>query len=184
EGAEAAQATGRHKAPDRQQGEWRRQRQARRPDRLPQPRAGKAHGVMVERRPMLARLSLGRTLRLLLLGLTLLLGTIAAIAIGNLYRARQHYEDKLARAYDLQVASSRLLADGAIEEDALGSRSLAARRSAAAAFDSDAQRALDLARGDAESERLVRARVATERRARQLAGRRGTARELANAVAE
>jgi signal transduction histidine kinase/CheY-like chemotaxis protein len=140
---------------------------------------------MVERRPLLARLSLGRTLRLVLLGLTLLLGTIAAIAIGNLYKARQDYEDDLARAYDLQVASSRLLTAGVVEEAALGTQGAAAtglRRRAADSFDAAARNALRLARGDAESERLVRTRLVLERRARRLARRRGSARRLAGTV--
>jgi signal transduction histidine kinase/HAMP domain-containing protein len=140
---------------------------------------------MVERRPLLARLSLGRTLRLVLLGLTVLLGAIAAIAIGDLYNARQDYEDELARSYDIQVASSRLLAAGVIEEAALGVRGAAAadlRRRAADSFDASASRALELASGDAESERLLRSRVTLERRARRLSRRRGSARQLARTV--
>ncbi|MFL5869432.1 MAG: ATP-binding protein, partial [Thermoleophilaceae bacterium] len=134
---------------------------------------------------MVGRLSLGKTLRLLLLGLTVLLGTIAAIAIGDLYQARQDYEDQLARAYDVQVASSRLLAAGVVEEAALGTNGTGAaalRRRAADSFDTAALSALQLARSDPESERLVRQRIALERRARRLARRRGTARRLALTV--
>src|SRR3954452_468975 len=120
---------------------------------------------MVKRRPLLGRLSLGRTLRLILLGLTVLLGTIAAIAIGNLYQARQRYEDKLADAYGVQVASSRLLAAGVIEEASLGAggpASAADRHRARIAFDAEARRALQLASDDRPSERLLLARVANE----------------------
>ena len=124
-----------------------------------------------------------------LVGLTVLLGLIAAIAMGNLYAARQVYEDRLARAYELEAASSRLLASGVIEEAALvsGGRAARTRRAAARAFDAQARSALRLARGDAPSRRLVRARVRAQRRARRLAGdtsrraRRALARTLAAA---
>ena len=59
-----------------------------------------------------------RTLTLALIGLTLVLALIAALRIGNLYSARQDYEDTLARTYELESASSRLLAAGVIEETA------------------------------------------------------------------
>jgi cell division protein FtsX len=65
---------------------------------------------------VLRRLPLARTLTLSLVGLTLVLALVAALAIGNLYEARQDYEDALARTYELESASSRLLAAGVIEE--------------------------------------------------------------------
>jgi signal transduction histidine kinase/CheY-like chemotaxis protein len=128
---------------------------------------------MVNRRGLLARLSLGRSIRLALVGLTLVLGAIAAIAMGNLYNTRQNYEDELARAYGLEAVSSRLLAAGVVEETSFavrGARAASVRSRAAAAFDAQAGRALALARDDPESSRLVRARVAAQHRARSLAG--------------
>jgi signal transduction histidine kinase/CheY-like chemotaxis protein len=141
---------------------------------------------MVERPGLLARLPLGQTIRLALLALTLLLAGIAAIAIGNLYDARQTYEDKLAGAYQLEAVSSRLLAAAVIEEAALGARGrrgASARAQAAQAFEREAARSLSLATVDDESERLVRVRIRAQRRARRAAARPGGADELANALA-
>jgi signal transduction histidine kinase/DNA-binding response OmpR family regulator len=118
------------------------------------------------------RLSLAPTLTLALVGLTLVLALIATLGIGSIYSARQDYENSLARAYELEGSSSRLLAAGVIEEAALRRRdrgAAAARRAARRAFDLQAGQALELARGDAPSERLLRSRVASERRARLLA---------------
>lgn len=125
-------------------------------------------------REVLRRLPLAPTLTLALLGLTLVLALVAALGIGNLYETRQDYEDALARSYELESASSRLLAAGVIEETSFrerGARARGARRRAAGAFDAVAAQALSLARTDPESERLVRARLSAERRARRLADR-------------
>ena len=134
--------------------------------------------------------SIGRILQAALLGTCLLLAFIAAIGVGSLYDARQRYEDRLARAYELEAAASRLLAAGVIEEAALqGHADAAARRRAARTFDAQARVALALAEGEEESERLVRARIRAERQAREAAAlrrrdaRRG-ARELERALAE
>jgi signal transduction histidine kinase len=140
---------------------------------------------MVARRRALQRLPLGRTIRLALLGLTVALGVIAAVAIGNLYDARQRYEDELAKAYELEAASARVFAVGVVEELALRERGRNApglRQLAASGFDAEAGRALDLAAGDGESARLVRARIAAERRARRLAAARSR-RRLRDAIA-
>ena len=134
------------------------------------------------------RLSLGRTIRLALVGVTLLLAVIAAIAIGNLYEVRQEYEDDLAAAYELESSASALLAAGVVEEAALrdgGADPAGARRRAAEAFDVEAERALRLAGGDAESRRLVHARIRAQRRVRRLARGPSTPsreRRLANAI--
>lgn len=135
---------------------------------------GREGEAQVGPREALRRLPLAPTLTLSLVGLTLVLALIAALGIGNVYSARQDYEDALARTYELQSASSRLLAAGVIEETAFRQRgpgAAAALRRARRAFDAEAADALSLARGDAESVRLVRARVAAERRARRLAAR-------------
>jgi signal transduction histidine kinase/CheY-like chemotaxis protein/HAMP domain-containing protein len=141
---------------------------------------------MVGGKGALKRLPLGRTIGVALLGLTLLLAVIAAVAIGNLYDARQRYEDTLARTYELEGSSARLLAAGVLEEVTLRQRGQGAarvRRRAGAGFDAEAARALSLARGDRRSERLVRVLVGAERRARRLA-RTGGRRRLRRAVAK
>jgi signal transduction histidine kinase/CheY-like chemotaxis protein/HAMP domain-containing protein len=129
---------------------------------------------MVGRRGILSRLPLGRTIAVALLGLTLALAVIAAVAIGNLYDARQRYEDTLTRTYELQGSSARLLAAGVLEQVALregGSGAVPVRRRAATEFDAEAGRALSLAHGDGQSEDLVRVVVGAERRARYGSGR-------------
>ena len=123
---------------------------------------------------LLERLSLGRTIWLSLIGLTLVLGVIAALGIGNLYSARQDYEDELARAYELESTASAMLAAGVVEEAALrerGADAAESRRRAAAGFDAEARRALSLASPDEESLRLVRGRIAAQERVRRLADR-------------
>ncbi len=119
-----------------------------------------------------ARLPLASTLTLALVGLTVTLALIAALGIGNLYSARQDYENALARTYGLEAASARLLAAGVAEEAALTSTvagSDRVRQSAARAFGQRGQEALRLADGDPASARRVRARIAVEVRARRLA---------------
>ena len=49
------------------------------------------------------RLSIARFLSLALVGLTLALAAVAALAVGSLYAARQQYEDELARSYAGEV---------------------------------------------------------------------------------
>jgi len=119
-----------------------------------------------------ARLPLAPTLTLALVGLTLVLAVVAALGIGNLYSARQEYEDALARTYALEAASARLLAAGVIEETALTARgrgSAQRRRVARRAFDAQASQVRRLARGDRQSLQRVQARIDAERRARRAA---------------
>ena len=123
---------------------------------------------------LVKRLPLAPTLTLALIGLTLVLALIAALGIGNLYAARQDYEDALARTYEVESASSRLLAAAVIEETTFRRRDrdgAGARRRARQAFDAQAGELLALAQDDRQSERLVRERIAAERRARRLAAR-------------
>ena len=130
------------------------------------------------RRRLVGGLSLGRTIRLMLIVVTLALAVVAALGIGSLYNTRQDYEDDLARAYELESAGSRMLAAGVIEEAALARRdrnARTARAAAARAFDAEARRALDLAAGDDESARLVNRRIALEGRVRALGGGRDRA---------
>jgi len=130
--------------------------------------------------PQAPGLSLGRSLRLALIGLTVALGVIAALGVGGLYSARQTFEDALVRSYELEAASAQLLAAGVIEESTFGLQGEGAppaRARAVEAFDERARRALLLARGDRESEELISRRIVAEREARRLAAltrRRGT----------
>jgi signal transduction histidine kinase/CheY-like chemotaxis protein/HAMP domain-containing protein len=128
------------------------------------------------------RLSLGRTLTLSLLGLTLVLGVIAALSVGDLLSSRQRHEDALARSYRLEAASARLLAAGVLEEEALGRTDrggAAARRRARRVFAATVDEAGVLAGPDAASARLVRARADSQRRTRRLAAAPSTARSRA-----
>ncbi len=50
------------------------------------------------------RLSIARSLRLALLGLTLILAVVAALGVSSLYDARQRYEDTLAQSSALATA--------------------------------------------------------------------------------
>src|SRR4051794_8246500 len=116
-------------------------------------------------------MSISRSLRLGPLGLTLVLAGLSAGAVASLLNARQRYEDRLISASDLASASADLLAAGVVEEAVLrqdrGPGASAARRSAAAAFDSAAARARALARADPVSARLLARQVRAERRARR-----------------
>ena len=117
-------------------------------------------------------LPLASTLTLALVGLTVALALIAALGIANLYSARQDYEDALARTYELETVSARLLAAGVAEEAALTSTAPGSedvRRGARRAFADQAAVALRLSGGDRASVRRVRARIAAERRVRRLA---------------
>jgi signal transduction histidine kinase/DNA-binding NarL/FixJ family response regulator/HAMP domain-containing protein len=121
-----------------------------------------------------SRLPLGRTLVASLLGLTLVLGAIAALAVGDLYSTRQDYERSLAETYRLEAVSTQLLAAGLFEIAALVRRdpgAAAARRTARRAFEAQAERARALAQGDPETLRLVGERVEAQQRLRRLAAR-------------
>src|SRR3954467_12211071 len=118
---------------------------------------------MVERRPGLGRIPMGGAIRLALVGMTLVFAVIAAVAIGNLYDARQTYEDQLAKAYALEASSARMLAAGGVGEVALrqrGRNAVRLRRRSASAFDAEAAHARGLAASDGQSRRLVRVLVA------------------------
>ncbi|MFN2617488.1 MAG: ATP-binding protein [Thermoleophilaceae bacterium] len=127
-----------------------------------------------ERRGLLARTSLGGAVRAGLIVLTLALAGIAALGVANLYQARQRYEDRLARAYQLESAGSRLLSAALAEQVALTRRGLRpARRGAATTFEVEAARAGRLGEDDPGSERILRRWTSVERRLRRLAGRGG-----------
>jgi len=106
--------------------------------------------------------SIARTLRLALLGLTIVLAIIGAIGIAALYDARQTYEDELSAASATEVAAANLLASTvALEANLARRRSRGAARfvrSAAHSFEDHAARLDRLSRDDAAS-RALSARV-------------------------
>jgi signal transduction histidine kinase/DNA-binding response OmpR family regulator/HAMP domain-containing protein len=152
----------------------------------------RGHPERLSAQEVLKRLPLAPTLTITLIALTLILALIAAIGIGNIYAARQDYEDAIARSYELQASGSRLLAAGVIEETAFRNRgpdAAQARANAAQAFDAEARITQSLAQEDDESARLLRARIIAERQARDTAaaGRRqgrtqSTERDLAQSI--
>jgi signal transduction histidine kinase/DNA-binding response OmpR family regulator len=113
--------------------------------------------------------SIARTLRLSLLGLTILLAIIGAIGIAALYNARQDYENALSATSQLEVSAANLLASTvALEANLARPRSRRAARfvqSAARSFEDGAARVQRLSRDDAAS----RARAARTEPARRAA---------------
>src|SRR5260370_723464 len=122
------------------------------------PSAGTLASVAV-----IKRLSIGRSIRLALLGATLALTALAAVGLAELYSARQTYEDRLANAYALDAAGGRLLAASVVEEATLqiarGPSRASRRRRAAQAFAFPAGHAARLAASDPTSAQLVAAAV-------------------------
>jgi signal transduction histidine kinase/CheY-like chemotaxis protein len=122
---------------------------------------------------VLRRLSIGRSLRLALVGLTLVLAAVAALGVSSLYKARQRYEDTLAKSSTLATAAANLAAAGIAEEsvlrDARGPGDATVRAEAAASYRQATATAQALARDDPPSARLVSEQVAAENRARALA---------------
>jgi signal transduction histidine kinase/DNA-binding response OmpR family regulator len=85
------------------------------------------------------RLSIARSVQLALLGLTIALTAIAGFGVGALYSSRQHYEDQLARAFEVKAAAGKLLAASVVEEATLragtGSEDAVAERRAKASYE-------------------------------------------------
>jgi signal transduction histidine kinase/DNA-binding response OmpR family regulator len=111
------------------------------------------------------RLSIARSVQLALLGLTIALTAIAGFGVGALYSSRQHYEDQLARAYEVKSAAGRLLAASVVEEATLR----APRADRTAAEDARARRAYEQALAD------TRRRAADDRPSLRLLDRAGAA---------
>ncbi len=109
------------------------------------------------------RLSIARSLRLALVGLTLVLAALAAVGVASLYEARQRYENVLQRSAQLAVASANLssaaIARQEVSLDAHGPGAAGLRRQANATYRSDASVETSLARSDAISAQLVRRQV-------------------------
>jgi signal transduction histidine kinase/HAMP domain-containing protein len=119
------------------------------------------------------RLSIARSLRLALVGLTVALAVVAAVGVASLYTSRQHYEDKLVDSASLATAAANLASAGVTEEevlrDARGPGAAGARSEAAATFAAAARNVMSLAQDDPVSMRLAQAQIAAETQARQLA---------------
>jgi len=118
------------------------------------------------------KVSIGRAVWVGLLGVTLLLGAISALAVAGIFQARQDYEDKIADSYDLQVSAGRLLTAGVLEAAVLerrGERAVRARQLAREAFEEEARTAERLAQSDPESAAIVERRIAAQERAREIA---------------
>jgi two-component system phosphate regulon sensor histidine kinase PhoR len=137
----------------------------------------------MQRVSIMGRLSIARSLRLALIGLTVVLAVVAALGVSSLYNARQQYEDTLAETSELSIAAANLVATGIAEgevlRDAQGPTAASARRQVASAYGSAAASALSLARGDPISLSLVRKQIVTEAQARRLA----TSGRVADAIA-
>jgi signal transduction histidine kinase len=122
---------------------------------------------------MLQRLSIARSLRAALVGLTVVLAVVAALGVSSLYNARQRYEDTLSQSSELATAAANLASSAVAEEevlrDATGPAAPAARRQASLTYAQSAASALSLARGDRVSTGLLGAQINAQARARRLA---------------
>jgi nitrogen fixation/metabolism regulation signal transduction histidine kinase len=120
------------------------------------------------------RFSIARSLRLALVGLTVVLAVVAALGVASLYSARQRYENMLAQTSALSTAAANLvsaaIAESEVLRDARGGGAAAARQAAAVGFRSAAAAAQSLASADPISRRLVGAQIQAESGARRLAG--------------
>ena len=115
------------------------------------------------------RVSIARSLLLALVGLTLVLASVAALEVASLYDARQNYEDELARSFSGEVAAANLLAAGVVEESILraGRGGATARDRAARAFNRAAAAARAATPRDRASRALIDRAVRAERRLRR-----------------
>ena len=125
-----------------------------------------------DNRGALRRLSIARSFRLALLGLTLTLAVLAGAGVARLYDARQRYEDRLGAAYALEASAGGLLAAGVVEEATLRTTrgrpdAAPARRRARLAFDRAARQARRLAASDPPSARLVDRAIVAQRALRR-----------------
>jgi signal transduction histidine kinase/HAMP domain-containing protein len=122
---------------------------------------------------MMQRLSIARSLRLALVGLTLVLAVVAALGVSSLYSARQPYENALVASSQLATSAANLTSAGIVEGDVLrdarGPGAAAARRQASDAYQQTSSEAIALAGGDQPSLTLLRAQIAAQASGRRLA---------------
>ncbi len=113
--------------------------------------------------PGMQRLSIVRSLRLALIALTLVLAAVAAVGVASLIRDRQRYETTLVQSAGISTAAANLqtasVAEQAVLRDATGPGAPAARRQATRAYISAATTALEQARTDPQSVRLLREEI-------------------------
>ncbi len=102
------------------------------------------------------RLSIARSLRLALVGLTIVLAAVAALGVSSLYSSRQHYENTLTHTSQLATAAANLPA---------------AWLDAGSGYATSTAAATQLAVGDPASVRLVAREIAAENAARRLVTR-------------
>jgi signal transduction histidine kinase/DNA-binding response OmpR family regulator/HAMP domain-containing protein len=119
--------------------------------------------------------SIAGTLRVALVGLTVGLAVLGAIAVAALYDARQQYEDRLAETAALEVAAANLLSAAVALESNLARpqtpRSTPFVARAARELDQDGGRVRALAHDDGPSRELVAQMSGARRAARVLAQR-------------
>src|SRR5580704_12157638 len=96
------------------------------------------------------RFSIARSLRLALIGLTLVLAAVAAVGVSSLYNARQSYENTLSHTSQLATAAATLPA---------------AWLDVPSAYTVSTGAATQLAAGDPQSARLVAQEIAAENQA-------------------
>src|SRR4051794_19575855 len=130
-------------------------------------RASPRLSVTIDKNSM-RRLSIARLLPLALIGLTLALALLAALAVGALLDARQDYEDGLATSYAGEVAAANLLVASVVEERVVGDRASSAgeRARAERAFARAVADARAAGQGDPRSLELVTAADEGERKLR------------------
>jgi signal transduction histidine kinase/ActR/RegA family two-component response regulator/HAMP domain-containing protein len=134
--------------------------------------------------PAMQRLPIARSLRLALVGLTVVLTLVAAIGVARLYQARQRYENLLVQSSALASADADTLSAGidaaSVLAEAPGPTGASARRAATSAFTTAAATATALSLADGPSATLLARQLAAERRGVALGNRGGRA--LATAV--
>ena len=128
---------------------------------------------------LMQRLSIARSLRLALVGLTVALAVVAGLGVAGLYSARQDYENTLNSSSSLATAAANLLTAGIAEaevlRDARGPGAAPAKQEAASAYLAAGSAARTLAAGDAASAQLLSEQLAAEAQARSLAAQGGLA---------
>ncbi|UGS34137.1 ATP-binding protein [Capillimicrobium parvum] len=117
------------------------------------------------------KLSVGRSFRLVLIGLTLVLAALAGLGVARLYDARRDYEDDLSDAYSLQAAATQIKAAAIAEEATLQSTSREeAQARARRLFEDGVASARRLAADDPSSARLLSKAVAEQSALRRADG--------------
>ena len=90
-------------------------------------------------------LTIARSLRLALVGLTVVLAVLAGLGISSLYNSREGYERTLTSSSELAIAAANLetaaIAQQEVLRDARGPGAAQARAQATAAYDAAAARA-------------------------------------------